>query len=106
MAREWEHLADQQEFPLRPQNPASARVTKPTGAFAFRRILGTDLPVLPIQIERYWRDSGARAGTKISPLPVALVEGRQRAHRYSPGIPNSLVIRKANAAHQINPVVT
>src|SRR5262249_25301903 len=41
----------------------------------------------------------------ISPLPVALVEGRQRAHWYPPGTTDSLVARKAKAAHQINPVV-
>jgi hypothetical protein len=27
-----------------------------TGAFAFRRILRTDVRVLPIQIEHHWRD--------------------------------------------------
>src|SRR6266853_204697 len=47
-----------------------------------------------------------RAGYKgISPLAVALVEGRRRAHRYPPGTTDSLLARKAKAAHQINPVV-
>src|SRR5262249_2639399 len=41
----------------------------------------------------------------ISPLPVALVEGRQRAHWYPPGTTDRLVARKAKAAHQINLVV-
>jgi hypothetical protein len=31
-------------------------VTKPTDGLAFRKILRTDAPVLPIQIERRWRD--------------------------------------------------
>jgi hypothetical protein len=47
-----------------------------------------------------------RAGHKgISPLPVALVEGRRRAQWYPPGTTDSLGARKAKAAHQINPVV-
>jgi hypothetical protein len=40
----------------------------------------------------------------ISPLPVALVEGRRRAQWYPPGTTDSLGARKAKA-HQINPVV-
>ena len=41
----------------------------------------------------------------ISPLPVALVEGRRRAQWYPPSTTDSLRARKAKAAHQINAVI-
>ncbi len=37
--------------------------------------------------------------TVISPLPVALVEGRRRAQWYPPGTTDSLVARKAKVLH-------
>src|SRR5262249_670705 len=51
--------------------------------------------------------SGSRSpGQKgISPLPVALVEGRREAHWYLPCTADSLPPPKAKAAHQINPLV-
>src|SRR5256886_15446894 len=46
------------------------------------------------------------AGDKvISPLPVALVEGRRRAQWYPPGTTDSLGTRKAKVLHQVNQVV-
>src|SRR5262245_23671180 len=51
------------------------------------------------------RTTIGRSAKGISPLPVALVEGRRRAQRYPPGTTDSLGARKAKAAHQINPVV-
>jgi hypothetical protein len=41
----------------------------------------------------------------ISPLPVALVEGRRRARWYSPGPTDTLGARKAKVLHQVNQVV-
>src|SRR5215471_160438 len=41
----------------------------------------------------------------ISPLPVALVEGRRRAEWYPPGTTDSLGARKAKVLHQVNQVV-
>src|SRR5260221_5367851 len=46
------------------------------------------------------------AGDKvISPLPVALVEGRRRAQWYPPGTTDSLGTRKAKVLHQVNSVI-
>jgi glycyl-tRNA synthetase beta subunit len=39
--------------------PDKEKPREPIDAFAFRKILRTDAPVLPIQIERHWRDSAA-----------------------------------------------
>jgi len=41
----------------------------------------------------------------ISPLPVALVEGRRRARRYLPNTTDTLGARKAKVLHQVNQVV-
>ncbi len=41
----------------------------------------------------------------ISPLPVALVEGRRRARWYPPGTPDSLAARKAKVLHQVNSLI-
>ena len=43
-----------------------------------------------------------RRGQSVSPLPVALVEGRRRAQ---PGTPDTLGARKAKVLHQINQVL-
>src|SRR5262249_38489403 len=40
-----------------------------------------------------------RRGQTVSPLPVALVEGRRRAQ---PGTPDTLGARKAKVLHQVN----
>src|SRR5260370_42174114 len=46
------------------------------------------------------------AGYKvISPLPVALVEGRRREQGCPPGTPDSLGARKAKVLHQVNQVI-
>src|SRR5260221_1205991 len=46
------------------------------------------------------------AGDKvISPLPVALVEGRRRARWYPPGTTDSLAARKTKVLHQVNSVI-
>src|SRR5262249_519232 len=52
------------------------------------------------------RTTIGRSAKGISPLPIAQVEGRRRAHRYLPGAANSLRARKANGTHQINLRVT
>jgi hypothetical protein len=51
------------------------------------------------------RNETSKPHKGISPLPVALVEGRRRVQWYPPGTTDSLGARKAKAAHQINPVV-
>jgi hypothetical protein len=40
----------------------------------------------------------------ISPMPIALVEGRREAHWYRPKATNTLGARKTNALHQVNQV--
>lgn len=40
-----------------------------------------------------------RRGQSVSPLPVALVEGRRRAQ---PGTPDTLAARKDKVLHQVN----
>src|SRR5262245_14916757 len=57
---------------------------------------------------RYSITSSARmeAGDKvISPLPVALVEGRRRAHWYRPGTTDSLNVRQPKVLHYVNRLV-
>jgi hypothetical protein len=52
---------------------------KPTGAFAFRRILRT-APALPIQIERHWRDNAASSPRPNRGLFVSLEQKREIEH--------------------------
>jgi hypothetical protein len=48
------------------------------------------------------RSDGSAGDKLISPLPVALVEGRRRVQWCPPGTPDSVAARKAKAFHQVN----
>jgi hypothetical protein len=48
------------------------------------------------------RSDGSAGDKLISPLPVALVEGRRRVQWCPPGTSDSVAARKAKAFHQVN----
>jgi hypothetical protein len=74
--------------------PARARIphfqTRPAGPVSLATALG------PL------RSDGSAGDKLISPLPVALVEGRRRVQWCPPGTPDSVAARKAKAFHQVN----